>query len=584
MEENEFNYFVSSKIFNRKLEKENFGQVHKSMVPTKTTIDEFKNVISRPVAHSWCGGEFRGKVNNKNWIKSSIIGLDFDTGTTTIEEVFRKFKEFCIVPNLHYDTFSSSPIFHKFRIVIFLDQPLIDRKIYEKVMRNFEKIFPIDPLCKNVSRIFYGGTNVKIINKLPVSLEKILDFINIHIVSRDNKNTRSVIKYQTSAKICNSLYDNNRNAHFSATNSNYNLFFTSKKRGVRIDWEKARKTIKVLDQFFKGEWLYHEQLFGLATNMIFIDGGEKLMNSTMKKYNEKGVTRYTDNNFSILPYIKDMNYFPMPVYKFSHYKEDNEVHDIITEVKNIRGHIEVLQSCEKISLDIAEEKMISTFNKVLKNDEKDITYIFALATAIGKTRLLTDVEKSVIAFPTNNLKNEISGKIKTNFIISPDTITFSNPFLNKKIEHYYKIGLPKKSMKIIRGVSKLTSSKDSFIANDYISKLEKCSDTEKTILTTHKRVLNSESFGHDTVIFDEDPLGSLVEIKKTSLKDLSGIQYLYEPLKKVLDFVHPLDDGIFETPIFNIDLDDLFKFCEGKNIFETNVFDFLRSKFFIKKE
>ncbi|WP_102979306.1 hypothetical protein [Chryseobacterium scophthalmum] len=581
MKEKSFQYSISDRVFNRKLENGFFGLVHQSMIQIETTINEFAKKICRPHAHSWCGGEFTGKVGKENWVKSSIIGLDFDKGEITIAEIYKKFKEFGIIPTLHYDTFSTSSELHKFRIVLFLDQSIEDMKIFERLMINLEKILPIDIQCKNVSRIFYGGTNVTITNQETVSLEKLLDFVNIHIISRNNSNTRSIITYDSRAKKCNFLHNTNKNSHFFASNNNIN--YTSKERGIRIDWDKARKQIKVLDHFFMGEWLHHEELFGLATNMIYIDGGEKLMKKTMEKYNKIGKTFYNENNFSILPYVKKMKYYPVPIYKFSKHEVDSEIHDIITEVRDIRGHIEILKRQEKISLKVAEEKMISTFNEVIKNDEKETTYIFALPTAIGKTRLVTGVEKSVIAFPTNNLKNEVGSKMIANFVLSPDAISFASPILNKKIEYYYRIGLPKKSMKIIRKISESTTSKDSQIANNYISQLEQCNDIEKSILTTHKRVLNSESFGHDTVIFDEDPLNSLIEIRQTSLNDLSGIQYLYEPLKSVLDFVHPLNDGIFETPQFSVDLEDLFKFCEDKNIFETNVFDFLRSKFFIKK-
>lgn len=581
MNENEFEYFLSDRVFNYKIEKKYFGRVHKSMNLMQSSISEFAEKIKKPYAHAWCGGKFIGEVNKENWLKSTIIGLDFDRGEMSVDNVYEKFKEFGITPNLHYDTFSTTKKLHKFRVVLFLDHPINNQKVFTKMMVNLEKILPIDTQCKNVSRIFYGGTNVTITNQDTVSLEKLLDFVNIHIISRNNSNTRSIITFQSDAKKRNFLYNTNNTSHLFALNNIIN--FTSKKRGYQVDWEKARKKIKVLDHFFKGEWLYHEELFGLATNMIHIDGGEKLMKETMKKYNEKGKTFYNDNNFSIIPYVKKMMYFPIPVFKFSKYEEDSEIHDIITEVKNIRGHIEILKRQEKISLKVAEEKMISTFNEVIKNDEKEITYIFALPTAIGKTRLLTGVEKSVIAFPTNNLKNEVGSKMTANFVLSPDAISFASPVLNKKIEYYYRIGLPKKSMKIIRKISESTTSKDSQIAHNYILELEQCNDIEKSILTTHKRVLNSESLGHDTVIFDEDPLNSLIEIKQTSVNDLSGIQYLYEPLKSVLDFVHPLNDGIFETPQFSVDLEDLFKFCEDKNIFETNVFDFLRSKFFIKK-
>lgn len=144
MEENEFEYFLSNRVFNYKLEKKYFGKVHKSMRQTTSNIFDFAKKISRPSAHSWCGGEFKGSVDKKNWVQSSILGLDFDKGGITIEEVYEKFKEFGIVPTLHYDTFSTSLQLRKFRVVLFLDHPINDQKVFTKIMGNLEKIFPID--------------------------------------------------------------------------------------------------------------------------------------------------------------------------------------------------------------------------------------------------------------------------------------------------------------------------------------------------------------------------------------------------------------------------------------------------------
>lgn len=586
MEENKFKYSISNTIFNNKLEDGQFWRVNKSIRGTQSSIQEFARLISRPQAHSWSGGIFKKLISDNDWIESSIIGLDFDNGKISLQEVFKKFGEFGILPNLHYNTFSNSIELHKFRVVLFFDVPINNIKIYEKIMFNLEKIFHIDPNCKNPSRIFYGGTGATITNNTPISLEQFIQFIDINIISKDNYLTRSINKYDSSsAKNCNSLYDNNKNKHFLATYNKFNC--TSIKGGQVIDENIARDRVRILDEFLNGVWLDHLQLFGLATNMIYIRGGEQKMKKTMKKFNKIGKTKYTPNNFSILPYVKKKEYNPIPIFKFSPYIEDGDVHDIITEVKNIRGHIEILDPINKISLQEAEKKMISSFHEVLNNGELDTTYIFSLPTAIGKTRLLTNVEKCVIALPTNNLKNEVMERMNVDFTFSPDTIKFSDSYLNKKIDYYYRIGLPKKSMGLIRKVSEfgyVNNLDDIQLAADYITQLEECNNPHKTVLTTHKRVLNSGSFEHKTVIFDEDPLNSLIEIKSTSVKDISGIQYLYEPLRKVLDFISPLEYGIYETPDFNINYDDLFEFVQDKNIFETNVFDFFISKFFIKNE
>lgn len=586
MEDNKYMYSVSNRIFNNKLDDGFFGQVYNSMIATKTTLRDFSKIISRPQAHSWCGGVFSGLINNKNWIQSSIIGLDFDNGEVTLTDVYQKFEEFGITPNLHYNTFSSSPELHKFRVIFFFDIPIIEQRIFDRIMFVLEKIFKIDPSCKNTSRIFYGGTDVYITNEIPVSLEQFIQFIDINGSARDNNLTRKYINLDSlSAEKCNLLYYNNKNKHFLASYNKFN--YTSLPGGQDIDWDLARKKIKLLDKFLKGEWLHHQELFGLATHMIYIRGGEKKMKKTMEEFNKKNETFYTLNNFAILPYVKKKHYNPIPFFKFSPYKEDNDVRDIISEVRNIRGHIKVLKPIKKISLKEAEEKMVRKFNEVLSNDETDKTYIFSLPTAIGKTRLLENIEKTIIALPTNNLKNEVSQRMKTEHISSPDQIIFNDSILNKKMDYYYKIGLPTKAMGVIRNVSKIGYVKfidDTQLASDYISKIEECNNLHKSILTTHKRILNSEPSGHDTIIFDEDPLNSLVEIKCTHMDDFYSLYHLYKPMKHVRDFLDTLENGIYSTPKFYLDFEDLFKFIHDKNIIQTNIFDFFSSSFFIKHE
>ena len=142
-------------------------------------------------------------------------------------------------------------------------------------------------------------------------------------------------------------------------------------------------------------------------------------------------------------------------------------------------------------------------------------------------------------------------------------------------------------MKIIRNIAEgkyLSNKEDVQLAIDYCSQLDLCDNPDITVLSTHKRIINSDCLLHKTVIFDEDPLNTLVEIKTTSIKDIAGVQYFYTPLKSVANHLSDIKEGIYETPFFNIDQDDLFKFIDDKRILETNVFDFLNSKFFIKHE
>ena len=123
------------------------------------------------------------------------------------------------------------------------------------------------------------------------------------------------------------------------------------------------------------------------------------------------------------------------------------------------------------------------------------------------------------------------------------------------------------------------------IAGKYLSELTKSLDTSKTVLTTHRRALFTD-FKHNTLIFDEDPINSLLDIKEMEITDLyelylrSGkkeLRVICEYLKSSTEF------EIKSTPTFSIDLDELID-SVSSSAMATNVFEFFNSSFFIKTD
>lgn len=61
-------------------------------------------------------------------------------------------------------------------------------------------------------------------------------------------------------------------------------------------------------------------------------------------------------------------------------------------------------------------------------------------------------------------------------------------------------------------------------AQTYLTQLADNKNSTTTVLKTHARALYSE-FQHDTIIFDEDPLETIVDINKFEIKDLIKLVY-----------------------------------------------------------
>lgn len=563
---------------------------------TGLTINEFSKYVSAPHSYSWTGSIFNGRVNNNNWVSQSIFALDFDDGSITVEEVYNVFKTYNIVPQLWYSTFSDSPSLRRFRIVLFLDTPVENVEIHKIISEGLLSLFDqADKSCKNRARIFLGGKESVVMNTEPISTEELFHILGIELITRDGGRTRKVSGITFASNSTNSgenrafLYNNYRSSRFQPNSETNNTTTIKGGEGVIIDLELARKKVKILDCFLNGEWLHHQQLFGLATNLHYIKGGRKLMKDTMELYNSKGITHYTENNFNIIPYINKVNYPAIPVFNFSPYEEDSEIYDIISATKDIRGFVQVIDPIEKIELSEAEEILHKKYQMVINEGEKGKIYLFSLPTAIGKTESLTTT-LATIALPTNELKNEVGERMKIEYLKTPDPIIFEDDSINQKMNYYYSIGLPHKSMEILNHIvnyrgSNGYSPSDIQRASEYINQIQQCYSSKNSVLTTHKRALHGH-FPLDTIVFDEDPLGSLIDIKEMNISDLFKLSLtdkrVNEPLTNIIQYLKetiPLE--IRKTPSFLVDIDDLVDVV-ANNTIDSNLFDFLDSSYFLR--
>lgn len=564
---------------------------------TGLTINDFSKYIAPPYSYTWTGGIFDGTRANSTWREQSIFALDFDN-TISIDDVLTRCESCNLNPQLWYKTFSAREVPRNFRIVFFISEPISEKKMHQFIMDTLLKIFPeADRQCKDASRYFFGGIESFTLSMEPISTSQFIDSLSINIMSIDSNSLRKIplgLDYYSSLKSAGKgevLYNTYRSSHISAESEQEQKKILRFQGGHahKIDFDIARQKIRILDEFLSGKWLTHLELFGLATNLIHIKGGMKLMKGTMVRYNELGLTHYTQNNFNILPYVNNLDYFPQPIYKFSPYPEDSELLDIVSAIKDIRGFIRVLQPIDKIKIDQAEETLKTKFNEAVASDQMDKIYLFKLPTAIGKTEMLVN-SKATIALPTNAFKKEIGNRMRVEYRSTPDSIVFEETYLNQKIEYYYRIGLPKKAMEVLyhmvipSNASKFSES-DIQTARKYLDDLTQATNSEHTVLTTHKRALFT-NFTHNTVIFDEDPLNSLLEIKEMKISDLfklslagniPGINHLLEYLKS------STPSEIKQTSTFALNLDELIERISSLNV-DSNLIDFLGSSYFVRDE
>lgn len=568
---------------------------------TGVTVNEINSFVQQPYSYTWSGGIFNGPVLNNTWESQSVIGLDFDNKETIIypEDVIKRLENYSITPQVWYRTFSSTDHLLKFRMMLLLDNKIIDPNHHEIIMKGLKAVLPeADPKCFRKGGFFFAGTNSEIISQDPINIKKITDHLSIELITKDQGRTRTIAPLKGCSWVVgreeeigekeNKQYSNNNN---EGNSPNYNELITEGKEPLKIDWNEARNKVRILDEFLNGKWLYHDELFGLATNLVKFEGGRKLMKETMTKFNELGLTSYTKNNFNIFPYLGIVSYPPQPINTFSEYGEDKHIYDFETEVLNQRGKIQILEAIHRIPLVEAEERLKKHFEEVLNSDEKGKIHLFKLPTAIGKTRLLTTVVNGTIALPTSKLKEEVTERMTSAYQMTPNPIKFNDQRINNIIDYYYSMGLQQKAVavlhKIVSGRFKYTvCDEDLTYAQDYLNQLEKCLKSDETVLTTHTRAIHTK-FKHDTLIFDEDPIGSLIQINQIKISDLFvaelTLQKNRQDLTNVINILKNANSGeIISSPTIIIELDELVEKLSENTKVESNVFGFFASSFFVK--
>lgn len=99
---------------------------------------------------------------NKNFISTELIGLDFDEGVS-IESAVEMFKDVrhIIAPTKSHRVEKNGKVCDRFRVILFLSQPITDVNTYESTWYSLYAKYPnIDKACKDPARYFDPSTSI----------------------------------------------------------------------------------------------------------------------------------------------------------------------------------------------------------------------------------------------------------------------------------------------------------------------------------------------------------------------------------------------------------------------------------------
>ncbi|HBA49432.1 MAG TPA: hypothetical protein DCZ91_16880 [Lachnospiraceae bacterium] len=531
---------------------------------------------------TFCPATFKnGKRNKDNFEQQQLIALDFDNKDTGKKISFEEVKQradFYELPVLFaYDTLSSNN-HDKFRVVFLNNVSITDRRVAEAVQMAVGEIFPeADPSCyKDVSKLYFGGKNVIYYDdKLPeTNMESIFrnftycmkkkykpNHYKVHL-ARFAKETgialtaNGLLDIQVSdylPKPDNPIEDagvkginrNGKNSPGTIICSNikehgeifpdkyYMVNFSNGSSSVKIADKKTQnhkpyrsailqeicKNCRLFQDFIEGSrGLSHDELFGVATNLIDVETGIKYFMEVRLKH--PGLYTYEKNDKwkDDLSYMVQNKYKPECCDKYCPYhKECSHGRNILTTVHSRRGSMEPVAGYheEFCSMEEMQDDIYSTIRKALFSGGKKFTIVKAQVGGGKSHSYLKLMEEYgeysfIVATPTNLLKQEIykkADKAGIDVKVTPSLEEMKEeipPEIYEHIDSLYKRGQYKSVQKFI---FRILEKEDIPCLKTYIKKRRELRKWDKSLITTHRYLLSMDKKKldkFDFIIIDED--------------------------------------------------------------------------------
>ncbi|MCM3022337.1 hypothetical protein M3576_03160 [Weizmannia ginsengihumi] len=609
--------------------------------PVCMSIGELMEEVTLPNAKSFTPAIFKnGERSNETWASQQLFALDIDSGLT-IEEAVKLSKEVNVIPVFIYSSFSHTEEHHKFRMIFLLNEEIHDMRVRNLIQYALRTLFPTaDRNANDPARLLFGGKKVEFYSDSVISVVEILDAVVKRIKMGPNS-TRDIKKFceQTGLSLCNgyphykvinedelrflerntsfiSLTKNRTNpinyyrTRAKISHSSYCLHFTGPdKTEEMVEFAETRegqevKTVRnfpydnligrcrLFKESITGEyWLYHNEVFGIMTNLLNVEGGKSKVLEILNSRPE--YSRKKDDWQLMLNQIKKLNYLPSNCDSFCPFA-DECIHakNMIQQGKLPRGSVQILENSELQPIDEVYNKLDILLDDILCNKPKGI-YVVKAPTGIGKTELLIKhAEKNnySIAFPTHKLKHEVSqrlGKYNIEHFVVPELPELEGP-IGETINHLYNIGAYRSVSKHLRQIAANNEQINEFLDSMYRMKKVK----NQVFLTTHQRSIYTKDDSNSTLIFDEDPIPSLYPISKLKMTELVYAFTRLQENGENKDVFVTLQNMILNAPLDIVHERSSFLLPATREMetvvvgdanINSNILGFLNCDYFIKK-
>ena len=547
------------------------GLISKRIANEKYQINnlyEFADLIANKGC-TWCPAIFDKKRNTENFISTQIIALDFDGGVS-FSDILERSKKYMLPVLFAYETFSSTNM-DKFRAVFILDTVIDDINTFNYIIAIFMKIFPeCDKACKDVSRMFFGGKKLIHYNEFYTEMDKIEMNFSLYLKDRYG-NTH----YKAHLKKFNSIHQKKEDGKKSPS-IDYNKTTNGEKlpknhKSYRKDaLNKLYSHCRLYKEFIDdSEWFFYNSLYGLAMNLMHVETGKKIFLEAIE--NSQYDTYKRDWGF-YMNYFKNNRYAPIQCDKFCPYC-DSCLHgsNMLSIIKIKRKEVLRIADIEYSDIHEVQNELSKRFYTAVNSNDSKI-HVIKAQTAIGKTHLYIEYlkntkQQSIIAVPTNKLKNEVYNECIAagiNVMETPSIQEIKDEIpeeLYNYIEHLYNTGNHKKVIKYLK-----SKVKEVPVLKEFIDASKAIKNFNGHIITTHQKVLYSsdEWLSNFNIIVDEDILKTMVKnqisIEISDIEELLSDCSIPDKVRKHLINIIELAD---ENTLFSVEPIGDFKKIEA---------------------
>jgi hypothetical protein len=587
----------------------------------------FTPAVFRRKAEIICGKSHNTlKRSNHHWHSQEFYAIDIDNGISFRDFIARCTK-YNILPVFVYETFSNenpeNP--EKFRAVFLSDQTCENFNLFNIIQISLMSLFPeADKSCKDRARMYFGGKSILYENyesrintddlitktcqyitecndtsrNTPRAIRKYCKNIGVNcrdnlpdIVEVDREKVAQIDDFTANPyniyiiDLCGVFVKINlltpSNCH--QTNlADKTLSSSQTYRGVKnIDLSQNCQLWEDFTVNAYAPHIEHHHRWGLASNIYLIEGGKSWFLQSIANVNPAKEFEWENN----IKHIKHKEYSPQNCENFHcpYTDECDHANNILNTIK-----YDVIKVVENIPAITTLEAEIKLRSAIFSKPAKGSIHLIKSITGIGKTKISidyimeNDCKGIVMAVPTHALKDELIEKISNiggSIISTPKLPEIKDDISRAELQRYYDAGLYRHANSLLERLA----LKDQAI-DRYLKELEEAEHSDKSLITTHARILTMRDTQRTELIIDEDPTSTLLQQRHTTLNDLNTIAELINN-RKMNNYINNLNhDNTIITNMKNIFTDTEINYIANKMArfgIKTNILGLFNSDYYV---